>query len=418
MRAQARYILRRVATGMTAAWAMLLLSPVIERPWSTSLLQPPTVVAAPPAPAGPKQTDLTRSGAGAGGHAEHAVRESPASAENVMTVSPERLQAVGVKFELAKRRSLDRMIRTVGQVEIDERRLSHVNIKLEGWIDELFVNSTGEQVKKGQKLLTLYSPELVATQTEYLLALKSQRTLGRSPFPEVAAGAESLVEATRRRLHLWDITEDHVQDLERTGKVLRTLPIHAPRSGTVIKKVALAGMHVNPGDELYTIADLSHVWLLADIYEYELPFIKVGQTATVTLSYDPKAILQGRIAFLYPTIETQTRTAKVRFELVNPGERLKPGMYANVELKIPLGTRLVVPTDAILDSGERQLIFIHLGGGHLEWRTVKLGVRAGDWVEVLEGLKEDEHIVTSANFLLDSESQLKAAVAGMGTHTH
>ena len=335
-----------------------------------------------------------------------------------MTLSPERLQAVGVKFELAKRRPVDRAIRTVGQVEIDERRLAHVNIKLEGWIDELFVNSTGERVTKGRKLFTLYSPELVATQTEYLLALKSQRTLGRSAFPEVAAGAESLLDVTRRRLRLWDITEDHLQDLERTGTVLRTLPIHAPQSGTVIKKVALAGMHVNPGDELYTIADLSHVWLLADIYEYELPFIKVGQTATVTLSYDPKTVLQGRIAFLYPTLDTQTRTAKVRFELPNPREQLKPGMYANVALTIPLGTRLVVPSDAILDSGERQLIFLHLGGGQLEWRTVKLGIRAGDWVEVLEGLKEDEHIVTSANFLLDSESQLKAAVSGMKGMQH
>src|SRR4030095_4617146 len=167
-------------------------------------------------------------------------------------------------------------------------------IKLEGWIDELFVNSTGERVTKGQKLFTLYSPELGATQTEYLLALKSQRTLGRSAFPEVAAGAESLLDVTRRRLRLWDITEDHIQDLERTGTVLRTLPIHAPQSGTVIKKVALAGMHVNPGDELYTIADLSHVWLLADIYEYELPFIKVWQTATVTRSYNPKATPRGR----------------------------------------------------------------------------------------------------------------------------
>jgi membrane fusion protein, copper/silver efflux system len=377
MRAQCRSALRRVATGITTVWAMLLLSPVIERPWGTALLRPPTVVAAPPAPAGSTQTAPTHSGAG--GHAEHAGTESPASAENVMTVSLERLQAIGVKFELARRRPLDRAIRTVGQVEIDERRLAHVNIKLEGWIDELFVNSTGERVRKGQKLFTLYCPELVATQTEYLLALKSRRTLGSSAFPEVAEGTVSLLEVTRRRLQLWDITEDHIQDLERTGKVLRTVPIHAPQSGAVIKKVALAGMHVNPGDELYTIADLSRVWLVADVYEYELPFIKVGQTATVTLSYDPGTTLQGRIAFLYPTIEPQTRTVKVRFELANPGERLKPGMYANVALNIPLGTRLVVPSDAILDSGERQLIFIHLGGGQLAWRPVKLGVRAGDW---------------------------------------
>jgi membrane fusion protein, copper/silver efflux system len=409
-----QYPMWHVIVGVVSAGAMLVLSPIIAQRGHRWSLLPPAGVAAQPAP--PGQAGHTHPGAGSP-KAQGAI-ESPPPTENTMTLSPERLQAVGVKFELAKRRSLDRVIRTVGQVEIDERRLAHVNIKLEGWIDELFVNSTGERVTKGQKLFTLYSPELVATQTEYLLALKSQRTLGRSAFPEVAEGAASLLDVTRRRLRLWDITEDHLQDLERTGTVLRTLPIHAPQSGTVIKKVALAGMHVNPGDELYTIADLSRVWLLADIYEYELPFIKTGQTATVTLSYDPKTVLQGRIAFLYPTLDTQTRTAKVRFELANPGERLKPGMYANVELTIPLGTRLVVPSDAILDSGERQLIFIHLGGGQLAWRTVKLGVRAGDWVEVLEGLKEDEHIVTSANFLLDSESQLKAAVSGMKGMQH
>lgn len=336
----------------------------------------------------------------------------------VMTISPERLQSIGVKFELARRRPLEKVSRTVGQVEVDERRLAHVNIKLEGWIDTLLVSSTGERVQKGQILLTLYSPELVATQTEYLLALKSSRTLGHSLFPEVADGARSLLDAARRRLKLWDITADHIDDLERTGTVLRTLPIHAPASGTVIKKVAVAGMHVNPGDELYTIADLSHIWINADIYEYELPFIKVGQPATVTLSYDPGTVLRGRIAFIYPTLDPQTRTAKVRFELANPDERLKPGMYTNVELRASLGTRLVVPTDAILDTGERQIIFLHLGGGQLEWRTVKTGLRAEDWVEVLTGLKEHEHIVTSANFLLDSESQLKAAVSGMRGMKH
>ena len=408
------YPMWHVIVSVASAGALLVLSPVTAQRGHLWSLLPPASVAAQPTP--PGQAGHTHTGAGS--PKGQGAAESPLPTENTMTLSPERLQAVGVKFELAKRRSLDRVIRTVGQVEIDERRLAHVNIKLEGWIDELFVNSTGERVTKGQKLFTLYSPELVATQTEYLLALKSQRTLGRSTFPEVAEGAESLLDVTRRRLRLWDITEDHLQDLERTGTVLRTLPIHAPQSGTVIKKVALAGMHVNPGDELYTIADLSRVWLLADIYEYELPFIKVGQTATVTLSYDPKTILQGRIAFLYPTLDTQTRTAKVRFELANPREQLKPGMYANVALTIPLGTRLVVPSDAILDSGERQLIFLHLGGGQLAWRTVKLGIRAGDWVEVLEGLKEDEHIVTSANFLLDSESQLKAAVSGIKGMQH
>jgi Cu(I)/Ag(I) efflux system membrane fusion protein len=338
--------------------------------------------------------------------------------QNTITISPERLQTIGVKFDLVKPRSLEKIIRTVGRVEIDERRLAHVNIKLEGWIDRLLVNSTGERVKQGQILFTIYSPELVATQEEYLLALKGRKTLGGSEFPEVAQGATSLLEVTRRRLRLWDITEDHIQDLERTGTVLKTLPIHSPGTGTVIKKVAVAGMRVNPGDELYTIADLSRIWVQADIYEYELPSIKPGQTAKVTLSYDPRTVLTARVGFIYPTLDPQTRTAKVRFELENPGERLKPDMYANVELKIPLGTRLAIPRDAILESGERHVIFIHHGGGKLEWRNVKLGVQAGDWVEVAEGLKEGDHIVTSANFLIDSESQLKAAVGGMQGMKH
>jgi Cu(I)/Ag(I) efflux system membrane fusion protein len=289
---------------------------------------------------------------------------------------------------------------------------------VEGWIDQLFVNTTGQPVKQGQVLLTLYSPELVATQEEYLLALRGARTLGESEFPEVAKGVRSTLEVTRRRLELWDIAESHIRDLERTGRVLKTLPIHAPLSGTVTNKVALAGLHVNPGDELYTIADLTQVWVIADIYEYELPLIRLGQEALVSLSYAPQNVLQGRIGFIYPVIDPQTRTAQVRFELDNRGEMLKPGMYANVELKIPLGERLAVPRDAVLETGERQLIFIHHGGGKLEWREAKVGLRSGDWVEVLEGLKEGEHIVTSANFLLDSESQLKAAVGGMKGMKH
>lgn len=299
---------------------------------------------------------------------------------NTIVISPERLQSIGVKFEPAQRRSLDKTIRTVGRVELDEQRLARVNIKIEGWIDDLYVNTTGQQVKRGQVLFALYSPELVATQEEYLLALRGVRTLSKSEFPEVVQGARSTLEMSRRRLLLWDIEDYHIRDLERTGKVLRTLPIHAPLAGTVINKVAVAGMHVSPGDELYTIADLTRIWVVADIYEYELPLIKLGQTAAVSLSYAPQHVFQGRIGFVYPTIDPQTRTAKVRFELDNRGEILKPGMYANVELTIPLGTRLAVPKDAVLESGERKIIFIHHGRGKLEWREATVGLRSGDWV--------------------------------------
>lgn len=347
-------------------------------------------------------------------HAAHSAAE-PA---NTMTISNERLQSIGVKFEEATRREVNKTIRTVGRVETDERRLARVNIKLEGWIDQLYVNTTGEKVKKGQLLFTLYSPDLVATQEEYLLAVRAAKTLGNSEFPEVADGARSILDVSRRRLQLWDIAEYHIRDLERTGKVLKTLPFHAPLSGTVIEKTAVAGMRVMPGEVLYTIADLTKIWILADIYEYELPLIQAGQMAQVSLSYAPQTLFTGRIAFVYPTVDPETRTAKVRFELDNSKELLKPGMYANVELAIPLGMRLVVSKDAVLESGERQIIFIHHGGGQLEWRNIKIGLRSGDWIEILEGLNEGEHIVTSANFLLDSESQLKNAVGGMKGMKH
>ena len=376
-----------------------------------------------PSPAGPpKESGAVMSGTeklvempmpARNGQEENVKQEMPAAGINMMTIAPERLQTIGAKFQEAARRPLDKMIRTVGRVEIDERLIARVNIKFEGWIDTLLVSAIGDHVEKGQKLFTIYSPDLVATQEEYLLALQGVRELGASEFPEVARGAKSLLEATKRRFQLWDITENHIRDLERTGKVLKTLPMHSPITGTVIRMEARTGTHVTPGTELYMIADLSHIWILADIYEYELPFISVGQEATVTLTYDPQTVLGARASFIYPTLDPQTRTAKVRFTLENPHEKLKPDMYANVELKIPLGTRLAIPRDAILESGERHVIFIHHGGGKLEWRNVKIGVQAGDWVEVLEGLKEGDHIVTSANFLIDSESQLKAAVGGM-----
>ena len=340
------------------------------------------------------------------------------SRPHTVTIAPERLQTIGVRFEEAAPRLLSRTIRTVGRVEIDERRLARVNIKFEGWIEDLRVSAIGDHVKQHQILFTIYSPDLVATQEEYLLALQGIRELGTSEFPVVAKGAKDLLKATRRRFQLWDITENHIQDLERTGEVLRTLPIHSPITGTVLKMEARAGTHVTPGTELYMIADLSRIWIMADIYEYELPLIQLDQKATVTLSYDPQTHLVGSVGFIYPTLDPQTRTAKVRFEVNNPGEKLKPGMYANVELTIPLGRRLAIPRDAVLETGERQMVFIHHGGGTLEWRDAKLGVQAGEWVEVLEGVKEGDHIVTSANFLIDSESQLKSAVRGMAGMKH
>jgi Cu(I)/Ag(I) efflux system membrane fusion protein len=339
---------------------------------------------------------------------------SSAEPSSVVTIAPERLQSVGVRYEAVQRRRLEKLIRTVGRVAVDERRLAKVTIKFHGWIEQLFVSATGDHVKRGQELFTIYSPDLVATQEEYLLALQGRKQLGESEFPEVARSSKELLEATRHRLHLWDISEEHIRELERTKQVTKTLPIHSPITGTVIKKEVLQGTHVEPGEELYTIADLSHLWILADIYEYELPFVKVGQKAAVTLSYDPSIVLNGRVGFIYPTLDAKTRTAKVRFELDNPKEMLKPDMYTNVELGVNVGMRLAIPQEAIIESGQKQVVFLHHGGGKLEPRSIKTGVKTGEWSEVLEGLKEGDHIVTSANFLIDSESRLKSAVEGMG----
>lgn len=332
----------------------------------------------------------------------------------IVTIPVERLQMIGVKYQTVAKRPLEKLIRTVGRVAVDERKLAKVTIKFHGWIEELFVSALGDHVKRGQQLFTIYSPDLVASQEEYLLALQGQKHLGSSEFPEVARGSRDLLEATKRRFQLWDITEDHLRELEQTGKVMKALPIHSPITGTVIRKEALAGAHVDPGEELYTIADLSHLWVLADIYEYELSFVKIGQQAAVTLSYDPGTVLKGTVGFIYPTLDPKTRTAKVRFELDNRDEKLKPDMYANVEFRVELGMRLAIPQEAIIESGEKQVVFLHLGEGRLEPRFIKTGLKTGDWSEVLDGLEDGEHIVTSANFLIDSESRLKSVVEGMG----
>lgn len=340
------------------------------------------------------------------GHAENIQK-------NTITINPQQLQSIGVTFASVENRSLEKEVRTVGRVEVDERKITPITIKVSGWIEKLMVNFTGEHVKKGDVLFTIYSPELVATEQEYLLALQAAKKLKSSKYQEVSQGATSLLDATQRRLLLWDIAEEHLQKLKQTGQVEKTLPIHSPLTGTVIEKMALAGMQVNPGDKLYVIADLLRVWVLADIYENDLSQVKLGQVGTIGLSYSPNTILVGKVTFISPLTDSQTRTTKARFEFDNPGGYLKPGMYVNVNLKISLGTRLVVPNDAVLESGERSIIFVYLGNGKLEWRNVKIGIKAGNWIEVVDGVKEGEKIVTSANFLIDSESQLKSAMGGM-----
>jgi Cu(I)/Ag(I) efflux system membrane fusion protein len=339
-----------------------------------------------------------------------------AMAPGAVMVSPERQQLIGLKTGVVEYRSIERAIRTVGVVEFDERRLADVNIKIEGWIENLLANFTGERVRKGQPLLTIYSPDLVSTQEEYLQALRAKETLSKSRFPDIASGGDTLLNAARRRLQYWDISDEDIAALERTGTPRKSLTIYSPIDGVVIEKMAFRGKKVMPGETLYKVADLSTVWIQGEIYEYEVPLVKLGQSASVTLASYPGELFHGKVSYIYPVLTEKTRTVKVRFEFSNTKDwKLKPQMYANVALKIPLGKRLVVPDEAILDSGTQQLVFIDKGQGTFEPRDVKVGVRTDGYAEILAGLTDGERVVTSANFLIDSESQLKTAVGGMGS---
>ncbi|HHS2910631.1 efflux RND transporter periplasmic adaptor subunit [Legionella pneumophila serogroup 1] len=335
------------------------------------------------------------------------------TSDNLIMIDPVRLQAIGITSEPVKSQWIEKTIRTVGYVEADERLVAHIHVRFDGWIEKLFVNFTGEKVKKSQALFTVYSPDLVSTQQEYLLALQAKKILGKNQNNSIASGSETSFEAAKQRLLLWGISEKEIKQLTQSGKITNTMTISSPINGTVIHKMALVGMRIKPEDELYTIADLSRLWILGDIYEYELPYIKLDQTADVTLSYLPNQLFKAKLDFIYPTVDMKTRTAKVRFVVDNAKDQLKPGMYANIDLKIPLGKRLVVSKNAVLITGERAVVFIYHGDGKIEWRNVTLGVRAGDLIEVVQGIKEGDNIITSANFLIDSESQLKAAMGGM-----
>lgn len=336
-----------------------------------------------------------------------------ASQKNIINIDPSRLQSIGVTYEPARIQILDKIIRTVGRVEADERLIAHIHVKFEGWIDKLLVNYTGEKVLKGQSLFTVYSPELMATQQEYLIALDGKKILGKNKNPKAAEGALNALQAAKQRLLLWDVSESEIQRLVKTGRATKAISIYSPIAGTVISKTAYSGMRIDPNVELYTIADLSSLWILGDIYEYEFSYIHLGQISSVTVASSSTGPLSAKLDFISPTVDPQTRTIKVRFQIDNKNNQLKPGMYVNLELKIPLGKRLVVPRDAILLTGERNVIFIYQGDGKIEWRDVKLGARSGNLVEVIEGIREGEQIITSANFLIDSESQLKAAMGGM-----
>jgi RND family efflux transporter MFP subunit len=339
---------------------------------------------------------------------------SPAGSESgSVQISPARQQLMGVTTAAAQYRDLEKTIRTVGRVDLDEELVSSVHVKVSGWIQKVLVDYTWQEVKKGDPLFTFYSPELLASEQEYLLALKAERELGTSSFREVAMGGRSLLEAARRRLSLWDLTEDQIHELEATGQPQHEVTFYAPASGHVLERKAFPNQYVTPETELYRLADYSVVWVYADVYESELSGVHLGQETILTTDSLPGQTLRGRISFIQPQLAEETRTLPVRMEFSNPDLKFKPGMFVNVEWRRSLGRQLTVPVDAVLDSGRRQVVFVDRGGGSFEPREVELGERTETFVAVLSGLRAGERVVTRANFLIDSESNLRQATAGM-----
>ena len=338
-------------------------------------------------------------------------QEAPKGA---LRITPEKQQLIGVQYGVVEARAVSKTIRAVAQLTYDETRITKVHSRIAGWIERVYVDFTGQLVKAGQPLLTVYSPDLVATQDEYLLALRARDNLGDSHFRDVADGANSLLEAARKRLELWDISDQQIAEVEKTRKPVTALTLYSPVSGFVTARNSYGKQRITPETELYAIADLSTVWAIADFYEYEARDVQLGQEVALAVSAFPGRSFRGKVTYIYPQLDNSTRTLRARVELPNPDFILKPDMYATAELKIDYGRRLSIPQEAVLDSGTEQVVFVALEGGYFESRKVQLGDRVDNQVIVLSGLKAGEKIVTSGNFLIDSESTLKSALSGMG----
>ncbi len=323
----------------------------------------------------------------------------------------ERQQLTGVRTSLVETRPLVRRIRTVGLVTADERRVRKMQTKISGWIEKLFVNYTGEQVEPGAPLFSVYSPEVVAAQHEYLLAAGAAR--GRKGQGDWARSDNRLLlDSARTRLAYWGLNSSQIEQIETTGKPERAVVLHSPIGGFVTVKPVYEGMYVTPEMELYTITDLREVWIWADLYEDEIELVRPGQSATIRLASAPAAEIPAVVSYVSPTLETATRTLRVRFDAANQDGRLKPGMYATVDFETPIGEVTALPGDAVIDTGERKVVFVQVSEGRYQPREVRLGRRAEGFYEVLAGLSPGERVVTSAQFLLDSESRLRAAAGG------
>lgn len=325
-------------------------------------------------------------------------------------LSPERLQSIGVKFGEVRRRAITDEIRVTGTIAIDERKLSYVQTRFSGYIEKVFADATYQYVRKGQPLFTIYSPELAAAEREYLIAKQNAQGLSQSTVPEVANGIASLLQASTDRLKQWNIPEREVARLESSGQASQELEIDSPVSGYITERNALPNAYVQPETKIYTVADLSTVWVLAQVFQSDLGRIRAGTPATLTVDSYPGRSFRGRVDFIYPDIDMTTRTARARVVFDNPKLAFTPGMFVNATIQVALGNQIVIPGSGVLHTGTRTLVFVDRGSGYLEPREVELGTQAGDEYVVLKGLKPGEHIVTSANFLIDSESQLQAAI--------
>jgi len=328
------------------------------------------------------------------------------------------LQNIGVRTERVMRRNLERVIRSAGRVDYDERLVSHVHTKVQGWVEELYADYEGQMVERGQPLLEIYSPELVSTQEEVLIAVRYREETKDSSFTDVRHGGASLLDAAKQRLALWDVPERDIQRLIETGETRKTLTLYAPSSGAVTHLMVREGMEVAPNANLYTIADLSRVWVYANVYEFELPWIEVGQQAVVEISYLPDQSFEGTVTHIDPFLDPKTRTARVRLEHANPKGLLKPEMFANVSIRTDARSGvLAISEEALIRSGRRNLVFIALGEGRFEPRAVEVGIETGDgWIEINEGLAEGETIVSSGQFLIDSESKLQESLQKFLSH--
>jgi RND family efflux transporter MFP subunit len=302
-------------------------------------------------------------------------------------------------------------------VSYDETRLTHIHSKVSGYIEDVFADSVGKSVRAGEPLFTIYSPDLLATEQDYLLALRSRELLKTSTVASAAQGAENLIAAARERLRLWDVSDDEIRTLETEGKVKRAIVVYSPVNGVVMERAAYHhGTFVDPSKDLFTIVDLSHVWVLGEVYETDMPFVKTGQPAEIELPYSGGGRkIRGRVDFIYPFLDPKTRTVQVRMEFPNPDLSLKPEMFTNISMSAAIGRQVLIPQDALMDTGTEQYVFIDKGDGYVQPRKVKASAESGEQVGIQEGLKPGEKVVTGANFIVDSESRLKGAFAGMGT---